>query len=65
MGSESHLEDGASVLSLRQRRKQREQGITRCMETENQETERRKAKNGIVAGIIKTGILEYDENVDR
>ena len=33
---------------------------TRRMETENQETERRKAKDGTSTGMMMTEILEYD-----
>ena len=46
-GSESHLEDGASVPSLKRRRKE-----------ENLETRRREAKDGTGTEIIKTGIPE-------
>ena len=60
MGFESHLEDGASAPSLKQREKTARNRDTRHMETKNLETGRRKAKYRTGTGIIKTTILEYN-----
>ena len=60
--------DGFRVPSLRWRQRAEPQAKEetprkrhiRCIETENQETDRRKAKDGTGMKIIKTGILKYN-----
>ena len=60
LGIESHLEDGATMPSLRQRGKHRGKGIHATRKGRNLETEGRKAEDGTGKGIIETGILEYN-----